>query len=136
MELKNAVAVCLISMFSATLVLLIARALEGMSLVQESQPLVESLPVWHAVRIGLGQPPLAGDARRISGRFENFGHRGFVRIQPVRRNRPQHRSVGVRVVEAHTARIASGQQAGPRGVAGRRRAVRIGEQHAGGGHRS
>jgi hypothetical protein len=65
MELKNAVAVCLISMFSATLVVLIARSLDNQAASRLEPQLAQIVEELHAIRTqgggatALGNPPAA-----------------------------------------------------------------------------
>lgn len=53
MELKNAVAVCLISFFSATLVVLIARSLDNQAASRLEPRLTQIAEELHALRTGL-----------------------------------------------------------------------------------
>ena len=52
----------------------------GVSLVQEAEPLVEPLSVRYSGCAGLAESPLAGDAGRVSGSLEHFGH-GYIFFQ-------------------------------------------------------
>ena len=67
MELKNAVAVCLIALFSATIVVLIARALDSQAASQLEPQLTAIAEELRAIRKqgGIGAP--AGDATVVEG---------------------------------------------------------------------
>ena len=67
MELKNAVAVCLISLFSATLVVLIARSLDSQAASQlepQLASIVEELRRWQPRRCFYGKWQRPGRRRR------------------------------------------------------------------------
>ena len=66
MELKNAVAVCLISLFSATLVVLIARALDSQAASRLEPQLASIVEELQAIRKqgGVAAPPDAESKRR------------------------------------------------------------------------
>jgi hypothetical protein len=61
MEMKNAVAVCLISLFSATLVLLIARALDMQAASRIEPQLAQIVEELKAIRKSGGIPASSGD---------------------------------------------------------------------------
>lgn len=63
MELKNAVAVCVISLFSATLVVLIARTLDSQSAASLEPHLIRIAEELQAIRKQGGLPVAAGDAK-------------------------------------------------------------------------
>ena len=73
MELKNAVAVCLISLFSATLVVLIARSLDSQAASRLEPQLAEIVEELRALREGGGIAAPSGEAaatvERRSGRL-------------------------------------------------------------------
>ena len=62
MELKNAVAVCLISMFSATLILLIARSLDNQAAARLEPQLAKIVEELQAIRTQGGITTVAGSA--------------------------------------------------------------------------
>lgn len=64
MELKNAVAVCLIALFSATLVLLIARWVDGQAASRLEPQLTSILEELRAIRQGGGVAPAAGSVAK------------------------------------------------------------------------
>ena len=61
MDLKNALAVCLISLFSATLVVLIARSLDSQAASQLEPQLAQIAEELQAIRKGQGAAGLSGD---------------------------------------------------------------------------
>lgn len=63
MGLKNAVAVCLISLFAATLVVLIARTLDSQSASRLEPHLISIAEELQAIRKQGGMPVAAGDAK-------------------------------------------------------------------------
>lgn len=63
MDLKNAVAVCLISLFSATLVVLIARTLDSQRAAQLEPHLIRIAEELQAIRKQGGLPTAPGDAK-------------------------------------------------------------------------
>ncbi len=84
MELKNAVAVCLISMFSATLVMLIARGLDNQAASELEPQLAQIVEELRAIRTQGGFAAVStelGTAETLEDRLTVYYFHGDVRCQ-------------------------------------------------------
>ena len=74
---------------------------------------VEPLARWQEFRL-IPKVPFSHDRRCVSLFLERFGDGGFIRIQPVGRDRSQHPTIAIRHMHSDALRITSGHDTSPR----------------------
>ena len=101
--------------------------------VGDAEVRIEPLPSRKELRL-VTQVPFANDRSRVSALSEQFGDRDLVRMQSVRRDRPQHVLVARVVVQADPLRVATSQETRAGGRADARCRVEMGQLATLAGH--